>query len=167
MSGPNRLKSRHIRALRPRGPGWVWLLSLACAWAVLIVVVACTVRRYGSQSDPYQVFDSYTLVASSGPGILVVVGAPLVICLVLAPVLYVKTVRRGHRADRAAPLLAALSCLICLFGLLNAGLIMLPEAVLTVGAVAMAPFPPDPNDPLLRSGSALSRLPPPDEPRLP
>ncbi|MGI8571728.1 MAG: hypothetical protein ACR2L9_03740 [Solirubrobacteraceae bacterium] len=55
-----------------------------------------------------------------------------------------------------------LSCLVCFLGLAVEGIVMLPEAVLTVCAVATAPLPPDPTDPLAGSGSAALRVPPMD-----
>jgi Na+/proline symporter len=150
------------RAIRLfRGPrAWTWFIGLAFAWGVLIVTLAFTVHDQGSPSDPDQVFHSYTLVQADGAVVLAIVGAPLVISLVLARLLHAKTARRSARADRAASIFAGLSCLCCIAGLLNAGVVMVPEAVLTICAVATAPFPPDPNDPLVRSPGTLQRLPP-------
>jgi Na+/proline symporter len=141
----------------------VWFISLAIGWGAGLVVFACTVHDRCSESDPACVFHSYTLLQRVGPGILGFAAAPLVISLVLAALLHAKTTRRSHRADRAAWFFAVLSCLICLVGLNIEGIVMLPEAVLTVCAVATAPFPPDLTDPLAaRSRGAAPRLPPLD-----
>jgi hypothetical protein len=133
-----------VRTLRSRAPGWVWFISLAFVWGVAIVVFAFTVHNRCEGSDPGCVFHSYTLVEDAGSGVLGFVGAPAIISLLLVPLLYVKTTRRSHGADRAAWSLAVLSCLICLVGLIVEGIVMLPAAALTVCAVATAPFPPDP-----------------------
>jgi hypothetical protein len=93
-----------------------------------------------------------------GPGVLGFVGAPALISLVVAALLYVKVARRSARAGRAALCLAWLSCAIGVVGLVVAGLLMLLAPVLTLGAVAATPLPPDPNDPLVQSGGVLSRL---------
>jgi hypothetical protein len=131
----------------------VWFVCLAVAWGVGIVVVALTVPGRCENSDPECVFHpQVTLVQYIGPGVLVFVGAPLVISLVLAALLHRKATRRSRRADRAALGLATLSCLICLLAMLVEGIVMLPEAALTVCAVATTPFPPDPADPLAGSG---------------
>ncbi len=101
-------------------------------------------------------------MSPAGPGVLGFVGAPVVISLVLAALLHVKVTRRSHQAARAALCFAVLSCLVCFLGLAVEGIVMLPEAVLTVCAVATAPLPPDPTDPLAGSGSAALRVPPMD-----
>lgn len=159
------LADRHIafvHRLRARDSGWMWLIGLAFACGVALIVVACTVHDRCSSSDPACIYHSYTLVHTAGPAILVFVGAPGVISLVLAMLLRIKVRRRSIRADRAAWCLAALSCLICIAGLVVVGFLMLLEAALTVSAVAATPFPPDPNDPLLRSGGGWRRPPAPD-----
>jgi hypothetical protein len=137
-------RSSLVRALRSVAPLWVWFISLAFVWGAAIVVFAFTVHNRCSEADPDCVFHSYTLVKDVGPGILGFVGAPAVISLVLVPLLHMKTARRSHGADRAAWVLTAVSCLICVLGLIVEGVVMLPAAVLTVCAVATAPFPPDP-----------------------
>jgi hypothetical protein len=85
-------------------------------------------------------FHSYTLVQDVGPVILVLVAAPLVISLVLARVLYLKTTRRSFRAERAAWWVASLSLLVCLPGLIVQGLWVLPAPALIVAAAATAPL---------------------------
>ena len=160
MSAANRGISV-VRRLRTRAPGWVWFIGLAFAWGLVIVLFAFTTHDHCSTSDPGCVFHSYTLVQVEGPGILGFAGAPVVISMVLAVLLYMKVTRRSERADRAAWFFAVLSCLVCFLGLLVEGFVILPEAVLTVCAVATAPLPPDPNDPLARSGGgAWLRSPP-------
>ena len=136
------LASRVVRRMRDRASAWVWLIGLAIAWGAAIVVFALTVHNRCSVSDPDCVFHSYTLVARVGPGIIGLAATPLVISIALATLLRVKTTRRSHLADRAAWLLAALNCLLCLVGLVIAGVVMLPEAALPICAVAAAPFPP-------------------------
>lgn len=153
MSAPDRRISS-VRRFRARAPGWVWFISLAVAWGVVIVVVAFTVHDHCKGSDPLCVFHSYTLVQVGGPGTLGFVGAPVLISLVLAALLHVKVTRRSRRAARAALFFAVLSCLVCFVGLLIEGIVMLPEAVLTVCAVSTAPLPCDPTDPLAGSARA-------------
>jgi Na+/proline symporter len=153
-------RTRLLSSVRGRRPAWVWLIGLAFAWGLTIVVLAFTVHDQGSSSDPDQVFHSYTLVHADGPAVLIVIGVPVIISLVLAPLLYLKTTHRSTRAARTARWLAVLSCLFCLAGLLNAGLVMLPQAALAVCAVAIAPLPPDPNDRLVRSRGVVLGLPP-------
>lgn len=153
--------SNFVRSLRNRAPAWVWFISLAIGWGVGLVVFACTVHDRCSESDPACVYHSYTLLQRVGPGVLGFAAAPLVISLVLVALLRRKTTRRSHRADRAAWFFAVLSCVICLVGLTIEGLVMLPEAALTVGAVATAPFPPDlTHPPTARSRGAARTLPP-------
>ena len=159
------LADRHIdfvQRLRARGSWWMWLIGLAFTCGVALVLLACTVHDRCSSSDPACIYHSYTLVQRAGPAVLGFVGAPAVISLVLAMLLRIKVTRRSIRADRAAWFFAVLSCLICIVGLAVEGFLMLLEAVLTVGAVAATPFPPDPNDRLLRSGGGWRRPPPPD-----
>jgi hypothetical protein len=151
-----------VHRIRTEGSGWIWLIGLAFTCGVAAVVLACTVHDRCIGSDPACLFHSYTLVHTAGPAILAFVGAPAVISLIIAMLLRIKVSRRSLRADRAAWLLAALSCLISIAGIAVEGLIMLLEAALTVSAVAATPFPPDPNDPLLRSGAGWGRPPPPD-----
>lgn len=119
---------------------WVWLNLAAIVWGALLVVLACTLHDRGSASDPAMIFHSYTLVQDVGPGILILVAAPLVISLVLARVLYIKSTRRSFRAERAALWVVALSLITCLPGLVVQGLWVLPAPVLTVAAAATAPL---------------------------
>jgi hypothetical protein len=119
---------------------WVWLNVAAVAWGAVLVVLACTVHDRGSASDPAMIFHSYTLVQDVGPAILILVAAPLLISLVLARVLYLKTTRRSFRAERAAWWVASLSLLMCLPGLIVQGLWVLPAPVLVVAAAASAPL---------------------------
>ena len=140
-----------LHRLRPGGSGWwIWLIGLAFTCGVVPVVRACTVHDRCISADPACVFHSYTLLHTAGPAILGFVGAPAVISVVIAMLLRIKVSRRSIRADRAAWLLAALSCLISIAGTAVEGLLMLLEAALTVCAVAATPFPPDPSDRLLR-----------------
>jgi uncharacterized membrane protein YedE/YeeE len=131
-----------VRRLRGRAPAWVWFISLAIVWGAGIVVYASTVHNRCEASDPDCVFHSYTLVQDVGPGILGFAGAPLVISLVLAPLLHMKTTRGSHRADRAAWFFVVLGCLVCFVGLVIAGIVMVPWAAFAVCAAATAPFPP-------------------------
>jgi hypothetical protein len=124
--------SRHVR--------WWWFNLAAVAWSVLLIVVAFTVHNRGSASDPAQIFHSYTLVHDVGPVILILVGAPLVISLALLPVLHLKTTQRSFRAERGALVMAGLSVLWCLGGLVVQGLLVLPVPALIIGAVASAPL---------------------------
>lgn len=159
------LVDRHIdfvQRLRARDSGWIWLIGLAFTCGVALILFACTVHDRCSSNDPACLYHSYTLVHTAGPAVLAFVGAPAVISLVLAMVLRIKVTRRSIRADRAAWSLAALSCLVCVAGLAVEGFLMLLEAALTVCAVAATPFPPDPNDRLLRSGGGWRRPPAPD-----
>lgn len=151
-----------VQRFRAWGPGWIWLIGLAFTCGVALVVIACTVHDRCISSDPACIFHSYTLVHTAGPAVLGFVGAPGLISLVLAVLLRIKVTRRSLRAARAAWFFAALSFLICVVGLAVEGFLMLLEAVLTVSAVAATPFPPDPDDRLVRSGGALRRLSPPD-----
>jgi len=136
-----------------RFPPWAWLIGLAFAWSVLVLVLACTIHDQGSPTDPDQVFHSYTLVQSDGPAILALVGTPVVISLALAKLLQLKTTRRSGRVNRAAWLLAVLNCMLCLVGLLNVGVVMVPEAIFTICAVATAPLAPNRDDRLARSAA--------------
>jgi len=124
----------------PRIQRWVWFNLAALVWSALLVVLACTVHDRGSASDPAMLFHSYTLVQDVGPAILILVCAPLVISLVLARVLYLKTTRRSFRAERAAWWVASLSLLTCLPGLIVQGLWVLPAPALIVAAAATAPL---------------------------
>jgi hypothetical protein len=150
-----------VRTLRTGGSGWILLIALAFACGIVPVVLACTAHDRCIGSDPACLFHSYTLVHTAGPAILGFVGAPAVISLVVAMLLRIKVSRRSIRAGRAAWSFAALSCLVSIAGIAVAGFLMLLEAALTVCAVAATPFPPDPNDRLLRSGAGWRR-PPPD-----
>jgi len=159
------LADRHIdfvQRLRARGSGWIWLIGLAFTCGVALVLSACIDHDRCSSSDPACIYHSYTLLHTAGPAVLAFVGAPAVISLVLAMLLRIKVTRRSIRADRAAWFFAALSCLICIAGLAVEGFLMLLEAALTLCAVAATPFPPDPNDRLLRSGGGWRRRAPPD-----
>ena len=152
MSSADRL-IRASRRIVPRGSGWIWFICLSVAWGVVIVVVALTVPARCINSDPACVFHpQVTLVQGIGPGILAFVGTPLALSLLLAALLHRKATRRSRRADRAALGVATLSFLICLLAMLVEGIVVLPEAALTVCAVATTPFPPDPADPLAGSG---------------
>ncbi len=119
---------------------WVWLNLAALAWAVFLVVLACTVHDRGSASDPAGIFHRYTVVQSVGPGILILIAAPVVISLVLAPVLYLKTTRRSFRAESSAWWVAALSAVQCLADLVVQGLWVIPAPILIVAAIATAPL---------------------------
>ena len=119
---------------------WVWFNLGAIVWSALLVVLACTVHDRGSPNDPAMLFHSYTLVQDVGPIILVLVAAPLVISLVLARVLYLKSTRRSFRAERAAWWVASLGVLVCLPGLIVQGLWVLPAPVFIIAAAATAPL---------------------------
>ncbi len=149
--------SSFAHRFRLRTLGWIWLIGLAFVCGVALVLLACTVHNRCSSSDPVCYFHSYTLVHTAGPAVLGFVGAPAAISLVLATLLSIKVTRRSIRADNAAWLFAAVSCVICFVGLFVEGWLMLLEAVLTVGAVAATPLPPDPGDRLVRSGRTLPR----------
>ena len=146
--------------LRTRPTAWVWLIAGAFVCGVAVIVVACTVHNRCSGSDPACIYHSYTLLHTAGPAVLAFVGAPAVISLVVANLLRIKIERRSVRAGELAWLLAGLSCLIGVIGLVVEGFLMIAEAALTVSAVAVAPLPADPNDRLVRSGGIASRLPP-------
>jgi hypothetical protein len=134
-----------IDPVHHRFPRWAWFNGAAFALGVLPVVLALTVHNRGSAADPACVRHCYTLVHTAGPGILGFVAAPAVISLMLPVLLLLKSTRRNHFADRASSALAALSCLISLFGLTtNVFVAMLPAAVLTVCAVVAAPLAPEP-----------------------
>ena len=119
---------------------WMWLNLAALAWGVLLVVLACAVHDRGSANDPAAIFHSYTVVESVGPGILVLIAAPVVISLALAPVLYLKTTRRSFRAESAAWWVAALSVAQCLADLIVQGLWVIPAPILIIAAIATAPL---------------------------
>jgi hypothetical protein len=119
---------------------WVWFNLAALVWSVFLIVLACTVHDRGSASDPAMLFHSYTLVQDVGPVILLLVAAPLVISLVLARVLYLKSTRRSFRAERAAWWVASLSLLYWLPGLVVQGLWALPAPALIIAAAATAPL---------------------------
>jgi hypothetical protein len=142
-----------VHRLRTRIPGWKWLIGIAFVCGLIPVVTALTAHDRCSSTDPACVYHTYTLVDTQGLWILGVVGAPALISLVVAATLHVKVTRRSLRAEHAAWCLAVISCLIGLVGLLISGLVMLIPAVLTVWAVAISPFPPDPTDPLAGSGA--------------
>jgi len=129
-----------------RRRAWVWLIALAFACGLAVVVVACTVHNRCSSSDPACVFHSYTLLHRAGPAVLAFVGAPALISAAVAILLRMKVGRRSVRAGEAAWVLAGLSCLICLIGLLVEGFLMFLAGALTLAAVAVAPLPPDPTD---------------------
>ena len=155
------LADRDMASLqRLRSSSWRWLIALAFFCGVGMVVLAGTVRDRCSDSDPACIFHSYTLVHTAGPGVLAFVGAPALISLVLAGLLRIKVTRRSARAGRAAWIFASLSCVVCFVGVAVEGFLMLLEAVLTLLAVAATPFPPDPDDPLLRPGGWRVRRPP-------
>lgn len=122
---------------------WAWCDVLAIAWGVLLIVLAFTDHDRGSSADPNQVFGHYTLVHDQGVGIIGFVGIPALIALLLLPLLYFKSMRRSHWADRLATGLVVVTCLQCLGALIIEGIVALPAAVLTVAAVAFAPlYPP-------------------------
>jgi hypothetical protein len=142
-----------VHSLRTRIPGGKWLIGFAFVCGLVPVVAALTVHDRCSSSDPACVYHTYTLLDAQGLWILGLVGAPALISLVVAATLHVKVTRRSLRAEHAAWCLAVLSSIIGLVGLLTSGFVMLIPAVLTVWAVAISPFPPDPNDPLAGSGA--------------
>lgn len=135
-----------------RRSAWLWLIALAFACGVAIIVLALTLHDRCASSDPACVFHSYTLVHRAGPAVLAFVGAPALISAAVAMLLRMKVTRRDVRAGEAAWILGGLSCLICLVGLLVEGFLMLLAGVLTLAAAAVAPLPPDPSDPLARAG---------------
>lgn len=118
----------------------MWLLGAGALWSVFLIVLACADHDRGSDSDPDQIFHSYTLVHSVGPGILLLVGAPLPISLALGPILHLKTTRRSFRAERTALWVAGLSLLWCLVDLIVQGVWAIPIPFLLLGAVATAPL---------------------------
>jgi hypothetical protein len=118
----------------------MWLNLAALVWGVFLVVLACTVHDRGSANDPAEIFHSYTVVQSVGPGILVLIAAPVVISLALAPVLYLKTTRRSFRAESGAWWLVALSVAQCLADLIVQGLWVIPAPILIVAAILAAPL---------------------------
>jgi hypothetical protein len=139
-----------------RRRAWLWLIALAFACGVAIVVLALTVHDRCSSSDPACVFHSYTLVHTAGPAALAFVGAPAVISGVVALLLRMKVTRRNVRVGEAAWILGGLSCLICLVGLAVEGFLMFLAGVLTLAAVAVAPLPRDPSHQFARVGQGQS-----------
>jgi hypothetical protein len=129
---------------------------LVCGAAA--IVSACTDHNRCSESDPACIFHSYTLLHTAGPAVLGFVGAPVLFSLVTATLLLVKVARRSGRASQAAWSFAVLSCFIGFLGLVANEPFMLIAGAFTVCAVAAAPLPPDPNDPLVRSEGTLPRL---------
>jgi hypothetical protein len=127
-----------------RVPRWAWFNAAAFVTGLLPVILALTLHNRGSAFDPDCIRSCYTFVHTAGPGILGYLGAPAVIALMLPILLHLKSTRRSHFADRAALVLAGLSCVLGFVGLLTAGLSVLPVTVLTVCAVATAPLAPGP-----------------------
>jgi hypothetical protein len=127
-----------------RIPIWWWLTGLAIVWGAGILAFAFTVHNRCEASDPSCVFHSYTLVQDVGPGILFFAAAPLAISVVLAALLHIKATRGGNWAHRAAWTLVVLGCIVCLVGLVIAGIVMMPWAAFAIGAAATAPFPAPP-----------------------
>jgi len=125
---------------RTRAPRWARLNAAAVAMGGVLVIVALTVRDHGSPADPDQVLHSYTLVQSTGAGILALVGAPAMLSVAAGWLLHLKSTRRSERAGRAAWWLTCLICTLCLFGLPLVGAWALPPAVLQVAASALAPL---------------------------
>lgn len=133
------MRPDHPRRLT-RAQRWVWFIGAAFVCGILPVVLALTVHNHGTAADPDCVRHCYTFVHAVGPGVLGFIGAPAVISLVVAALLYRKVNRHSHSADRVAWSLAVLSCVMCFLGLLTSlGISMVPVAVLTVCAVATAP----------------------------
>jgi hypothetical protein len=129
----------HVRVLT-RVDRWVWFNGAASLTGVLPIVLSLTVHDHGTNADPACIRHCYTLVHVAGPGALGFTGAPLVISLMTFALLPVKHARHGRYADQAAWWLCALSCLVCVGGLLTSvSLAMLPVAPLTLCAVATAP----------------------------
>ncbi len=141
-----------VHRLRDRLPAWQWLAGLAFASGLIPVVMAITVRNRCSDADPACVFHRYTLLTLKGVWILGLVGAPALIGLAVASALHLKVTRRNIRAGQVAWGLAVLSWLICFVGLVIVGVVMLVPGALTTSAVAIAPLPPDPSDPLATPG---------------
>jgi hypothetical protein len=127
---------RRLTDLQP----WMWLIAAASVLSLLPIVLALTVHNHGSASDPDCAFHCYTLEHTAGPGVLVFVGAPLVLSVAVWVVLRVRAARNGESGRRAAWWLAIVSLFICVLGLVTSvGVAMLPAGVLTVCAVAKAP----------------------------
>ena len=119
---------------------WVWCNVAALVCGPIPVVLALTRHDHGSVSDPECIRRCYTLVHVVGGGVLLFVGAPLVIALVVLGLLYLKRTRQSRAADLAAWWLASLSSLVCVLGLfISVGMEMLPVGALTMAAVATSP----------------------------
>ncbi len=153
-----------VHSLRARIPAWEWLIGFAFVWGLVPVVMASTVHDRCSSADPACLYHHYTLVDTQGAWILAVIGAPALLSLAVAMALHVKVTRRSVRAEHAAWCLAVLSCLMCFVGLLILGFVMLIPGALTVAAVVVTPFPPDPSDPLAGPGAGYFQPPPIDRP---
>ena len=117
----------------------MWFDLAAFVWGVLLVVLACTLHNRTSSADPAGIFHRYTLVHMTGPGILVLVAAPAVIALVLPPILIAKTTRRSFRAGRISWILATISGVACLAGLIVQGVLAVPACAFIFAAVGTAP----------------------------
>jgi hypothetical protein len=141
-----------VQRLRERVPAWQWLIVVASVWALIPVVMAFTVRNRCSDADPACVYHHYTLVTLKGLWVLALVGAPVVINMAVGAALHVKVSRRSAFAGRAAWYLVVLSYPVSFVGLVIVGVVMLISAPVATWAVALAPLPPDPSDPLARGG---------------
>lgn len=141
-----------VHRLRGRAAAWQWLTGLAFVWGLIPVVLAFTVHNRCSDADPACVYHHYTLVTLKGLWVVALVGAPALISVAVAVALRVKVTRRSARAGRLAWYLVVLSCLVSLVGLVIVGVVMLVGAALITSAVAVAPLPPDPSDPLALPG---------------
>jgi hypothetical protein len=142
-----------VQRLWTRIPAWKWLIGLGFVAGFIPVVIAFTVHNRCSNTDPGCVFHHYTTVDIGGLWSLGVIAGPTLINLIVAIALHVKVTRRSVRADRVALCFAVLSWFVGFAGLLIMGFVTLIEAALTTCAVAVAPLPPDPSDPLAGPGA--------------
>jgi len=134
-------------------PAWQWLLGSAFVAGAIPVVLAFTIHDRCSDADPGCVFHHYTTAQVGGPWSVLVLAAPLLINVMLAIALREKVTHRSARSDRLAWWFVVLSWFVCFAGLLVMGPVTFLTAALATCAVAVAPLPPDPSDPLAAPGA--------------
>lgn len=137
-----------MTAPRP-GRATLGLLAAAFVWSALLVVGACTVTVYSSTevhsrlgAPSWVVTHSATLVGENGLKVLVPVGAPLVVSVVVALVLWHRAARGRPGAGALSWTLVGLLATVAVLGVFTIGPFLVPVAGLLGGACGSTPPAP-------------------------
>ena len=120
---------------------WAFGLTLAAfAWAAALVVGALVLPVY-SVEESGDVSSSATLVAVNGLGVLLPVAVPALITAVVWIALHRRCSRGSRFAGALAWTLAGVLVLSSMLAIFSIGLVVLPVALLLLGAAALTPSP--------------------------